>query len=345
MHIGPLTEIASPAASREAPRPGAVPRNSFKQAFAQALAQSKTRVVQRGDTLSQMVADQLRSFGLEVNRAAIYKGVTRVSQANGLANPDRILIGQRLDLSALRPSEPIQAAKTAPSETRPTPEIAVARQAPQQTAQPVPAPIVSNPPMAVATTPAAAIPMPSVAAPPPATPRLPVVGAKIEIAMEMAPVKAIQPPIEQAAAKIESPWRQLIGAPARLTSEFGRRSDPLGAGRRPHQGIDLASKRGAPIFPLQEGRVVLSGWQSGYGNVVVVRHANGMETLYGHNSENLVHAGQSVTSSTPLATVGSTGRSTAPHLHFEVRRNGVHVDPVPYIVERPSGTIAGAGGA
>ena len=89
------------------------------------------------------------------------------------------------------------------------------------------------------------------------------------------------------------------------------------------------------------GKVRYSGWKPGYGNVVIVRHANGLETRYGHTEKNLVHAGDSVQAGTTLALVGNSGRSTGPHLHFEVRRNGRAVNPVP-LLEKESLQVAQA---
>lgn len=131
-----------------------------------------------------------------------------------------------------------------------------------------------------------------------------------------------------------SPWQSVLDAPARLTSEFGPRSDPFSGRWRQHNGIDLASEQGTQVRPLLPGKVVFSGWRNGYGNTVVVRHADGLETLYGHHAENLVGKGDEVSQKTALGLVGSTGRATGPHLHFEVRRNGEAVNPLPFMTGR-----------
>lgn len=123
----------------------------------------------------------------------------------------------------------------------------------------------------------------------------------------------------------------VLGAPARVTSGFGQRDDPFGGGGRYHGGIDLAAAPGTAVYPMAPGVVVESGWRGDYGYAVTVRHADGTESLYGHNERNLVRAGERVAETTPLAVVGSTGRATGPHLHFEVRRNGTRVDPLPYL--------------
>jgi murein DD-endopeptidase MepM/ murein hydrolase activator NlpD len=128
-----------------------------------------------------------------------------------------------------------------------------------------------------------------------------------------------------------SPWGRLVEGSARLTSEFGHRTDPFTGRPDYHRGIDLAADFGARVRPYAPGVVTFSGWQPGYGKLVIVRHDDGLETAYGHNASNLVRRGDSVDADTVIALVGSTGRSTGPHLHFEVRENGEPVDPVPYL--------------
>ena len=130
---------------------------------------------------------------------------------------------------------------------------------------------------------------------------------------------------------VNSPWSKVLGQPAHLASEFGIRCDPSTRRWVQHDGIDLATPRGTEVTPMEAGDVVYSGWQEGYGKTVIVRHDDGLETVYGHNSKLLVRTGERVSENTPLAEVGSTGRSTGPHLHFEVRRDGRAVDPIPYL--------------
>ncbi|MDX9975591.1 MAG: M23 family metallopeptidase [FCB group bacterium] len=132
----------------------------------------------------------------------------------------------------------------------------------------------------------------------------------------------------------DSPWSQILGQPAHLTSEFGIRKDPFTRRWVQHEGLDLAAPEGTTVTPMRAGEVVYSGWQSGYGKMVIVRHDDGLETVYGHGSKLLVRAGERVTEDTPLAEVGSTGRSTGSHLHFEVRKDGSAVDPVPYLTAK-----------
>lgn len=113
-----------------------------------------------------------------------------------------------------------------------------------------------------------------------------------------------------------------------VTSGFGMRSDPLGAGRRMHSGIDLAAAAGSPILSTFDGVVSKAGWSGGFGILVSVEHGGGLQTRYGHMSQVAVTAGQVVRKGDVLGYVGSTGRSTGPHLHYEMRRNGIAVSPV-----------------
>ncbi len=139
---------------------------------------------------------------------------------------------------------------------------------------------------------------------------------------------------KEARIGIGSPWRKILDGAARITSGFGVRNDPFTGRMQHHSGLDIAAKRGTRVFPMQDGEVTFSGWKGGYGRMVTVMHEDGLESTYGHNSENLVKVGDRVSAETPLALVGSTGRSTGPHIHFEVRKNGRAIDPVPLLEER-----------
>ncbi|GFK92700.1 Murein DD-endopeptidase MepM [Fundidesulfovibrio magnetotacticus] len=112
-----------------------------------------------------------------------------------------------------------------------------------------------------------------------------------------------------------------------LTSNFGWRRDPFTGQRAWHGGIDIAAPEGTPVVAAREGTVVFSGRKGGYGNLVVLEHAGGMRTFYGHNRSNAVAEGQAVKAGQLLAEVGQTGRATGPHLHFEVRVGEEAVDP------------------
>ncbi len=117
-----------------------------------------------------------------------------------------------------------------------------------------------------------------------------------------------------------------------FTSGFGVRSDPFERGAAMHPGIDLAGHFGTPIYATAEGTVVRAGWNSGgYGNLVELDHGRGITTRYGHMSAILVHAGDHVTRGEEIGRMGSTGRSTGNHLHYEVRIDGRPVNPIPFM--------------
>lgn len=119
-----------------------------------------------------------------------------------------------------------------------------------------------------------------------------------------------------------------------VTSEFGIRRSPLSGGRQLHEGIDIASPYGSPVMATGDGVVTFAGRQGGLGNKIIIDHGYGLATVYGHNSQILVKEGDRVTRGTLIARVGSTGRSTGPHCHYEVLVNGVPVDPTRYILEQ-----------
>lgn len=130
-------------------------------------------------------------------------------------------------------------------------------------------------------------------------------------------------------------WKQPLRGAAEITSGFGMRKDPFTGQIELHEGIDLATDKGTSIYPVKAGTVTFSGWKPGYGRVVIVQHDNGLESLYAHNNKNVVSAGTKVDESTAIAQVGSTGRSTGPHLHLEVHKNGQAVNPAPYLAAAP----------
>lgn len=117
----------------------------------------------------------------------------------------------------------------------------------------------------------------------------------------------------------------------RISSPYGYRIHPIFNVNRMHTGVDISAPSGTPIVAVNSGVVIHSGWQGGYGMTVIVDHGGGMATLYAHNSANTVSVGQQVSRGQTIALMGSTGNSTGPHLHFEVRKNGDHIDPLPYI--------------
>jgi murein DD-endopeptidase MepM/ murein hydrolase activator NlpD len=117
-----------------------------------------------------------------------------------------------------------------------------------------------------------------------------------------------------------------------FTSGFGVRSDPFHAGAAMHPGIDLAGSYGTPIYATADGTVLRSGWNNGgYGNMVEIDHGRGISTRYGHMSAVLVSAGEHVTRGEQIGRMGSTGRSTGNHLHYEVRIDGRPVNPIPFM--------------
>jgi flagellar protein FlgJ len=112
-----------------------------------------------------------------------------------------------------------------------------------------------------------------------------------------------------------------------IRSVFGPRRDPINGRHRFHQGIDIAAVRGTPIGAAAAGQVIFAGKNKGYGNMVMIEHADGRRTLYGHAERLFVKTGDTVTAGETIAAVGSTGHSTGPHLHFEVREGGRAVNP------------------
>lgn len=128
----------------------------------------------------------------------------------------------------------------------------------------------------------------------------------------------------------------------RLSSTFGEREHPILGGERMHKGLDLAVAAGTPVLAPADGVVEKASWFSSYGNFIEIAHGGNMETRYGHLSGYNVVAGQHVHKGDVIGYVGSTGRSTGPHLHYEVRVDGQAVDPTPYM---QMGQLALAAGA
>lgn len=116
-----------------------------------------------------------------------------------------------------------------------------------------------------------------------------------------------------------------------VSSYFGYRADPFNGRVAHHDGIDIAGKEGSEIISVAAGVVTWAGRRYGYGNLVEVNHGNGYVTRYAHNRDILVQVGDTVKKAQKLALMGSSGRSTGPHVHFEVIKNGVTVDPIKYV--------------
>ncbi len=120
-----------------------------------------------------------------------------------------------------------------------------------------------------------------------------------------------------------------------VTSTFGMRSDPYDGARAMHTGIDIQARYGTPIGVTAGGEVLVAGQDPGYGSLVVVDHGRGVQTWYGHLSSIYVREGQRVRRGQAIGALGASGRATGAHLHYEVREDGVPVDPVSYLRVRP----------
>jgi murein DD-endopeptidase MepM/ murein hydrolase activator NlpD len=117
-----------------------------------------------------------------------------------------------------------------------------------------------------------------------------------------------------------------------ITSGFGRRQDPIEDGTDFHTGVDISAPYGSPVKAPAEGLVVFSGWHQGYGNCVEISHGGGLVTRYGHLSKILVRSGQNLKRWKKIGLVGTSGRSTGSHLHYEVLRNGQPTDPRRFLI-------------
>lgn len=118
-----------------------------------------------------------------------------------------------------------------------------------------------------------------------------------------------------------------------VTSGYGERTSPFTGFQGLHKGMDIANRIGTPVVSSAEGIVVRAGDDPGLGKVVIISHGMGLKTTYGHLSELMVRQGQKVTRGQRIASMGNTGRSTGPHLHYEVTQNGVSVNPSKYILD------------
>ena len=118
-----------------------------------------------------------------------------------------------------------------------------------------------------------------------------------------------------------------------ITSGFGVRTSPFTGAKTMHAGIDVAAPVGSPIFAPADGVVIFSGKKEGFGNFIMIAHGYGVVTGYGHNAENMVQIGQKVVRGEQLATVGMTGRTTGPHVHYEIILNGKNANPAKFILD------------
>ena len=120
--------------------------------------------------------------------------------------------------------------------------------------------------------------------------------------------------------------------PGAITSEFGHRENPFGSPEiETHKGLDIKGPMGAQVKAVAKGEVEFAGVKGGFGNCIILKHGNGFETLYGHLSKILVSIGQQIDIGQQIGLIGSTGRSTGPHLHYEVHRNGQKINPEDFL--------------
>jgi murein DD-endopeptidase MepM/ murein hydrolase activator NlpD len=125
----------------------------------------------------------------------------------------------------------------------------------------------------------------------------------------------------------------------RMTSKYGWRKDPFTHFLVPHRGIDFAESRGAKVFATADGVVTLAKTVPTFGRVIIIDHGYGYETVYGHLQSLYVYSGQQVKRGQIIGVVGNSGRSTAPHLHYEVRVDGNQVNPLDYVFDENLSTI------
>lgn len=326
MNVEPVSASKTPRTFTTPTRNDPTNSHSFRVALAKACqteGSSSSRetqgvvrhTVNAGETLSEICLAHLKHLGTVQNTGELYAFVDWVAKANNIADPDLIFPGQDLLLPVANADPQPQVAPCAAPASEALTEF-VATTPPPLYALTLPLGLDAAKPE---------IPSPSssaASAPSPAG-----FHALIESLLESDPLAGLT-------SNPASPWRHLLGARARLTSEFGLRPDPFTGEIALHTGIDLAAEPGTEIRSLLPGKVLFSGWKPEYGKVVIVRHDGGLETLYGHNSENIVVPGQDVRAGTPLGLVGSTGRSTGPHLHFEVRENRQPIDPIPVVTRQ-----------
>ena len=134
--------------------------------------------------------------------------------------------------------------------------------------------------------------------------------------------KNLQREVEPSGRPIKKGW---------LSSYFGMRTHPISGRREMHKGIDFAGKMGGPVVAVAKGVITYAGKRYSYGNMIEIAHGNGYSTRYAHNSRLLVSVGDTVEKGFQIAEIGSSGRSTGPHVHFEVLKNGREVNPIPFI--------------
>jgi lipoprotein NlpD len=227
-------------------------------------------------------------------------------QANGISDPRLLAVGQELVIPGAEPAPASGMFGPAPP-----PPKEPSKEPPQEEPREAPAPASSRVPLQPVTVrPAERSRAPDV------DPHEPI-GQPRPAPEKKAPATPPRPPLRSGALK----W-PLRGV---LYARFGKK------GKEPHDGIDLAAPAGASVMTAAEGTVLFAGEQKGYGQIVIVQHDQGLITLYAHNRDVRVKTGQKVREGQVVATVGESGRTSGPHLHFEVRKDGVPVDPLDYL--------------
>ena len=156
-------------------------------------------------------------------------------------------------------------------------------------------------------------------------------GVKALLEEQQSQQESVYAELEKDEAAIKETIAAMQATSDEITSNYGGRSYPLDGSYNYHLGTDIGASYGTPVVSYQAGTVLIASYHWSYGNYVVVDHGNGLSTLYAHMSALTVSAGQSVSAGQQVGLVGSTGSSTGPHLHFEVRINGSNVDPAPYL--------------
>ena len=161
-----------------------------------------------------------------------------------------------------------------------------------------------------------------------------------QIAAEDAEIAALEKAVEADKAKLEEEnkvkydggmFQMPCPSYTRISDDYGSRMHPILKVEKFHNGVDFAAPSGSPILAAYDGRVVAATYNSSMGNYVMIDHGDGLYTIYMHASKLYVSSGQTVTKGEQIAAVGSTGRSTGPHLHFSVRLNGSYVSPWNYL--------------
>jgi murein DD-endopeptidase MepM/ murein hydrolase activator NlpD len=150
--------------------------------------------------------------------------------------------------------------------------------------------------------------------------------------------KTVERALDKISAPTRTPSEPKTPSNGIVSSVFGFRKDPLSGHKRLHNGVDIAAPMGTPVKAAGAGTVIFSGRTAGYGNLVEVDHGDGLVTRYGHNAQNLVAVGDRIEPGQAIALVGSTGRTTGSHVHFEVRRAGKTINPETLLGELAKGS-------